>query len=130
MVATAGGTGFANSPDLLRDIVGRLAAGLGEGFDLWRHYREAPARYPGARGLDRRVQREEIGLLRQPADEIGNRQNLLDRSGELRQFLTRAFRLLGSACRRNCWIFCISRALLRNISMASIMRPISSVRSR
>ena len=48
--------------DLRRDVLGRLRRLVGQRLDLGRHHREALAGIAGARRLDRRVERQQVGL--------------------------------------------------------------------
>ena len=58
------------------------------------HHRESLAGHAGPGCLNGCVQGQQIGLLRDALDKIGDRQNLFHRSGKLRQLCTGAFRLL------------------------------------
>jgi hypothetical protein len=57
------------------DVLGGLRRVLGEGLDLLRHHREAPAGVPGARRLDGRVQGQQVGL---PGDRVDRPDQLAD----------------------------------------------------
>ncbi len=57
--------------DLGADLVGRLGGLRGQGLHLRGNHREAAAGFAGASGLDRGVEREQVGLL-------GNRRDQLD----------------------------------------------------
>ena len=55
---------FLDRLDLLADVLGRLGGLLGQLLDLVGDDREALARFAGAGRFDRRVQRQQVGLLR------------------------------------------------------------------
>jgi hypothetical protein len=52
------------------DLIGRLGGLHGKRFDLGRHRREALARFANARGLNRRIKREQIGPAGDAAESI------------------------------------------------------------
>src|SRR6266852_9455754 len=56
--------------DLCADVVGRLGRLAGEGLDLGRDHGKALAGVAGAGRLDRRVEREQIGLAGDVGDEL------------------------------------------------------------
>ncbi|HEY6383022.1 MAG TPA: hypothetical protein VIY07_14595 [Pseudolabrys sp.] len=63
---------------MTRDFLGGLACLSGEAFHLLCHHGEPAARLSGAGGLDCRVQRKEICLRRDAADEIADFADLVD----------------------------------------------------
>ena len=87
---------FANRRDLLCDLIRRSPALLSERFYFPGNDREACPRHSRPRGLDRRVQRQQVCLVRNALDEVGDRQDLLHQGGELGQIGVGAFGLLGS----------------------------------
>ncbi len=66
------------------DVLGRLGGLAGERLDLVGDYREAAARIARARSLDRRVERQQIGLLGNVGDELDD---VADAAGGLVQLL-------------------------------------------
>ena len=61
-----------DSRNLLADLGGGPGGLRGERFDLGRHHGETASRLAGARRLDGRVQRQQIGLTGDGADQIDN----------------------------------------------------------
>ena len=51
--------------DLRADLFRRLGGLLGEALDLGRHHGKPAARLTGTRGLDRGIEREQVGLAKQ-----------------------------------------------------------------
>ena len=89
--------------DLLGDVFGGLAGLAGQRLDLARHHGKAAAGLAGARGLDGRVERQQIGLLGDVGDQADD---VADALGRLAQLLHRrvgafglADRLLGDGVR-------------------------------
>ena len=71
--------GVLHGADLRRDLVGRLRGLTGERFDLVGDDGKAPARFAGARRLDRGVERQKIGLAGDVADQLDDVADLLRR---------------------------------------------------
>ena len=92
-----------NADDLQRDIFRRLGGLVGKNFHLRRDHRETLAGIAGARGLDGRVQRQQIGLARDLIDERHDIADLLRRRDEARDQLVGSLRLfdrnIGDAAR-------------------------------
>ena len=76
------------SADLIRCLRGLL----GETLDLGCHYRESPARLTGARGFDRGVEREKVGLACNVADKLDD---IANAGGVLEQALDRRIGAIG-----------------------------------
>ena len=70
--------------DLRGDLLGRLGGLHRERLHLRGDDREAAAGFAGARRLDRGVEREQVGLSRDVADELDHVADLLRRLGEAR----------------------------------------------
>ena len=68
--------------DILADLGGRFGGLPGQRLDLVRHHREAAAGLAGARSLDGRVQRQQIGLLGDRLDQGEYAVDALGRCGE------------------------------------------------
>ncbi len=66
----------------LADLVRRLTRGFGKALHLVRDDRETPSGAAGAGGLDRRVQRQEIGLLGDGLDRLRHFCDLRKRRGD------------------------------------------------
>src|SRR5262249_1604258 len=64
------------------DLLGGGAGALGELLDLVRHHREALSLLAGLGGDDRRVQREEVGLLGDLVDDVEDGDHLADAAPE------------------------------------------------
>ena len=59
------------------DLLGRVRGALGEALHFVRDHREAAARLAGHRGLDRGVERENVGLLGDVVDQLDDVADLL-----------------------------------------------------
>jgi hypothetical protein len=66
------------------DLLGRVRAAARQLLDLARDHRESPARLPGAGGLDLGVEREQLRLLRDRDDQLGDAADLLTGLAQLR----------------------------------------------
>ncbi len=71
-----------DADDLLADLAGRLRGLLGERLHLGCHHRKAAAGFAGARGLDRGVERQQIGLAGNGVDQFDH---VADAACRLRQ---------------------------------------------
>src|SRR5688572_2513963 len=59
------------------DVLGRLGRAFGQPLHLLRHHREAASRLAGGGGLNRRVQRQHVGLLGNVRDQLHDLADLL-----------------------------------------------------
>ena len=80
--------------DLGGDLLGRLGGLVGERLHLAGDHGEALARLAGARRLDRRVERQQVGLAGDVADELDDVADLLRRLREALNLDVRPARLL------------------------------------
>ncbi len=62
--------GALHVDDMRADLVGGLCGLAGQGLDLLGHHREAAAGFAGARGLDGRIERQQIGLFGDRCDQL------------------------------------------------------------
>src|SRR5262249_27098452 len=83
--------GRLHAGDLRGDLLGRLAGLGGERLDLGGHHREAAAGLAGARCLAGGVEREQVGLRRDVADQLDH---VADAAGRQRQLVDAAVGLL------------------------------------
>ena len=79
--------------DQLGNILGRLGGLHRQRFDLRRHHREALAGFAGARGLDRGVERQQVGLPGDGADQLDDVADLLRGLRQRGDLLVGALRL-------------------------------------
>ena len=63
--------------DQLGDLVCGVLGFLGELSDFFGNDREPAALLPGSGGFDRGVERQQVGLLRDPGDRLHDRADLL-----------------------------------------------------
>src|SRR6266699_2069400 len=87
------GRGALQRRDLCVDLLRRSRGLDGERFDFGRDPREAPARFAGARGLDRGVERQQIGLSGDVLDQLHDMADLLGDPRETRDLVARSVRL-------------------------------------
>src|SRR5712671_3398752 len=77
--------------DLATDVLGRLGDLLRQRLHLARHHGEAPPGFAGARRLDGRIERQEIGLIGDTGDQDHYGTDLLARRGERTEDIVGAF---------------------------------------
>ncbi len=88
--------------DLVGDLFGRLRGLARERLHFGRHHRKAPAGFARARGLDRGVEREQVGLLRDGADQLDDVADAARARGELADQRVGVLRDVGWPCGRRC----------------------------
>ena len=81
--------------DVPGDFFGRFGGLSGEAFDLLRHYGKAAPGFSGAGSLDRRVEREQVRLRGNAADEIAYFADFIHRGRQALDRLGDCFRLVG-----------------------------------
>ena len=96
--------GFCTLGDLTGDFLGGLAGLGGERFHLGCDDGETPARLAGARGFDRRVQRQQVGLRRDGVDQVDDVADAARRRRKAGDDFVRPLALFHGLGRKSWWL--------------------------